>query len=369
MERINSHTGRNSNIELLRVLCMIMIVGNHYASFGFFSEDIMYTGNKYIVDLMFMPGKVAVELFVIISGYYMVDQSFRLQKLINMMGQVWFYTLSALIGFVLIAGPDMLSMNLVKISVLPLISSHYWFVSYYVILLVLSPFINAMLGQLTKAQHGFLAVFLFTLCTVLPEYFGIKFAEGYLWLFVSLYISAAYLKMHLSKSEKKARIFSVAAILLLVLSSLKIVLTIREAQLAGDSAVLENTASFIWTYSPLAFVTAILLFLAFACYRPRYNKTIAKLGSLTFGVYLFHTNQIVNTYIWQKVFNTSAYASSRWLIVHAAITVAMVYGFGCLAELLRQRFFAPLWNRFVERIVLFIEQKSGWAKAVLGENK
>ena len=81
-------------------------------------------GIKYLeIPHLFMPGKVAVDLFVIISGYYMVDQSFRLQKLINMMGQVWFYTLSALIGFVLIAGPAMLSMNLVKISVLSFVNS------------------------------------------------------------------------------------------------------------------------------------------------------------------------------------------------------------------------------------------------------
>ena len=84
---------RNSRIELLRIICMVMIVAYHYSMYGFYAQDLMYSANKPFVELLSLGGQVGVSVFVLISGYYMVDLNYSFRKFSLFMGQIWFYTL------------------------------------------------------------------------------------------------------------------------------------------------------------------------------------------------------------------------------------------------------------------------------------
>ena len=72
---------RFSNIELLRIISMLMVILSHYYCHGNFPEDSFLSANKIVMQLLSCGGKIAVDIFVIISGYFLVTQKFSWLKL------------------------------------------------------------------------------------------------------------------------------------------------------------------------------------------------------------------------------------------------------------------------------------------------
>lgn len=90
---------RYSNIELLRIIAMFMIIMHHYAIHGFSQMELEYNKDKIVIDFFVLGGKVGVNLFIIISGYFMVDSKITLQKILKFMGQVWCYSVTIFVLF------------------------------------------------------------------------------------------------------------------------------------------------------------------------------------------------------------------------------------------------------------------------------
>ena len=338
---------RNANLELLRILSMLMIVCYHYAIFGFYGEELALSPNKCFVDLFGMWGKLGTDIFVLISGYYLVSSQFKLRRILRMVGTVWFYTIGILLCFVLFAHLRPGRTEL-KLSFFPLLSSHYWFISFYVLLLLLSPFLNRMLHALDKRMHTALALGLFVLCTVLPEFFHISFAEGSLWLFAALYVCGAWCRLYGGQGHSARRMLIAAALLLLCVG--RVVLVDLLGQRSGNMDALIHSTDFMGAYSPFAFALGFLLLRAFASLPPHSWGAVNLLGSLALGVYLFHGNLLISQGIWQQLFHCSEHVRDPLLFLHALGTVLSLYAAGSVIEWLRQKSFGVLWDRLLDRI-------------------
>lgn len=97
---------RNSNFELLRIISMLLIVFHHSVVHGLLiasasmnqgtpvSNQVWLT--TFTGQLVAMFGKVAVAVFVMISGYFLVNSSFSweksLKKILFLVAQVYFYS-------------------------------------------------------------------------------------------------------------------------------------------------------------------------------------------------------------------------------------------------------------------------------------
>ena len=79
MEKIQTNQ-RNSRLELLRILCMLMIVAYHYSIYGFYSDDVLSSPNKTLIELVGLGGNIGASTFVLISGYYMVNSRYSFRK-------------------------------------------------------------------------------------------------------------------------------------------------------------------------------------------------------------------------------------------------------------------------------------------------
>ena len=79
MEKIQTNQ-RNSRLELLRILCMLMIVAYHYSIYGFYSDDVLFSSNKTLIELLSLGGETGVSVFVLISGYYMVSSRYSFRQ-------------------------------------------------------------------------------------------------------------------------------------------------------------------------------------------------------------------------------------------------------------------------------------------------
>lgn len=65
---------RNSSIELLRIICMLLIIAHHYSIHTNFSQSSadMIIANRVFLQIFGSFGKVSCSIFALISGYYLV---------------------------------------------------------------------------------------------------------------------------------------------------------------------------------------------------------------------------------------------------------------------------------------------------------
>ena len=81
---------RESNIELLRIVSMVLIIMHHFSVHGTFPFTPELTFNKVFLQVFGLGGKAGVVAFVMITGYFMVSSSFKLHKFGKLVGQIRF---------------------------------------------------------------------------------------------------------------------------------------------------------------------------------------------------------------------------------------------------------------------------------------
>ena len=341
--------GRNANLERLRVLSMLIIISYHYTIWGFFDDELIFSPNKLFVDIFGMCGWIGILLFVVISGYFMAEGRFTLKKLLTLMGTIWFYTLGALLVF-LFVDRAMITRAVVLDSLFPLLRQHYWFMSYYVALMLCSPFLNRLLHMLDRRQHALLCLLAVFLCVGIPR-FSNSLAGTTMAAFVTCYLLSAYTRLYMAKAKRVGNRCLLLALLLLLACAALIAWRDVSGQRSGDTALLLNSKLFLWSLtSPPTMLAAWLLLCGFACRPAAKGGLISRLGALTVGVYLFQSNELISEKLWQNILHTRAFTDSPLLPLHAVGSVLAVFTVAMGIEALRRRFVAPLWARLVDRI-------------------
>ena len=86
---------RQSNFELLRIVAMLMIVFHHFAYHGAFNYDSTSISISYFwYSLIIMGGKIGVNIFILISAYFLILSSgINFKKIFKIIGQVLFYSI------------------------------------------------------------------------------------------------------------------------------------------------------------------------------------------------------------------------------------------------------------------------------------
>ena len=71
-ETMSTTNQRSSNLELLRIVLMLTIVAHHFVvNSGIMEEYGDITVNMIFLQLYSMWGKIAINAFVMITGYFM----------------------------------------------------------------------------------------------------------------------------------------------------------------------------------------------------------------------------------------------------------------------------------------------------------
>ena len=147
---INKYNERNSSYELLRILCMLFVVGGHLIGKGMqitYDNTLLGGGEDYTLSrLLYFFCTVAVSTFILISGYFGINFNWR--KILKIWFSVLFF--SWVIVIYKIIGKNDIKGCLPYF--LPIISNEFWFISCYFILCGLSPLLNKLVDSLSKRQ-------------------------------------------------------------------------------------------------------------------------------------------------------------------------------------------------------------------------
>ncbi len=204
---------RDSGIELARIAAMVMILFSHYALHGGFQLTtplLAFSGAEAFNHLFLCSlkyGGFGVAVFMIISGYCGIHSTFKVRKVILLIAQVWLYSV-AIYGICLATG--LIKFNLLDCikNFFPILFQQYWFATAYIILYLMSPYLNKLLNRLTRQEfHRFLGIMLVLWC-LLPTFTMQSMYGREIPKFVMLYTLGAYLRLypdHILSKPKAAK--------------------------------------------------------------------------------------------------------------------------------------------------------------------
>ena len=124
---------RNPNFDMLRILSMLFIIDNHcilHVATPEYQAQQVKGFNFILTDILYQAAYVAVNCYVLISGYFLVGNNkcnFKFHKVMKLWSVVIFYSVSiyaiCVLGFKL----QPLALKDIVLVLLPIPYDLYWF--------------------------------------------------------------------------------------------------------------------------------------------------------------------------------------------------------------------------------------------------
>lgn len=324
---------RNSSIELLRVIAMLMIIAHHSAFHGLTnvvlgSHYVNYLNNgstiNHIFALGILPGgEVGNNIFFMITGFFLykkvsvkvasltkIELQMRISALLIFIVSMLFYLIG---GDIILKNTDYSPVSIgVKYLLIPVLSGEWWFISAYVVLVLMSPAFNSLIINNEKLKPvyvitvGFILFYLSSYVNV--QYYGIIRAAF-------AYILGAYIAKKTSDRSfgfyLSIAIFS--WILAVVFSAISVPIISNVLYMAFTVLV---SASLLSAFKQLSFS----------------SDTINTLGRATFTVYILHDNFLSRQIFWKNIVNVAnVYKTSA---LYPLIDIVYVLAIFCILAII-----------------------------------
>lgn len=291
---------RNSSFELLRLLAMATIVIGHFSG----QSLIATTGNPLnhaIADFIGAGGRIAVNVFLLVGTWFMVDATFKAERLLRLYVQVALYTIPLTVIMIAL-GMSRDPRNIIQ-GFLPFFGRPLWFATAYISLLALTPFLN-LAFRLSDDNLGRLVgllVFSFSVVATIPAFTAPEYPAEVAWFFV-VYVCMGWAKRTKSFDRLPSKWWSLilGGGMLLVLSLARIMpLTARAAE--------------YWLIHLPALpniLIAALIFNFFRCLEMGSIRLVNLMASSVFAVYIVHQTPAFRECLWNVLCQAGALATS-----------------------------------------------------------
>ena len=318
---------RNSNLELYRIIVMLLIVAHHYVvNSGVL--DVMYqhplSANSILLFLFGMWGKIGINCFVIITGYFMCKSNITIKKFLKLVLEVEFYRVVIYLIFIT-SGYESFSLTGIVKAILPITSIGTNFTGCYLVFYLCIPFLNILVRNMSEKQHLALlglVFFAYIFMGTLPKF---DVTMNYVSWFICLYFIAAYIRLYPKKVFEEAKLWGVCTV---VIGSLCIVSVL--CCIVLGARIGKQIAFYFVTDSNtfLAVCIGVSSFLFFKNLKIKQSRVINTIAASTFGVLLIHANSdTMRKWLWQTVLNVKGmyYETTGMVILHAALSVAVIF--------------------------------------------
>lgn len=332
---------RSSNLELYRIICMFMIVAHHYVvNSGI--VDVLYQEPLLIKSIYYfvfgMWGKVGINCFVLITGYFMCIKRITLKKFLKLLSEIWFYNVIIFIIF-FIAGKEIVTpLRLVKL-IIPFWGIDTGFVGCFILFYLLIPFLSVIVHNITQQQHLWLVLGCLTVFSILGTIPSFDISFNYVGWFCILFFVSSYIRLHpipLFDNLVLWRCLGLSSIFLAIISVVVCIwihvhfsIDYRLAYwFVADSNKL------------MAVVVSITTFLWFKNVKIRDSVFVNMIAASTFGVLLIHANSdAMRQWLWRDLLDVSSqyYTPMTHIIIHSLVCVLCVFSICIVIDIIRKR--------------------------------
>ncbi len=340
---------RDSNLELFRIITMIMIVAHHYVVNSGLMNEIMQSNislkNVYLL-LFGAWGKIGINCFVFITGYFMCKSNITVRKFVKLVGEILFYVIIIGAIFVFTGYTDFSILHIVSLFI-PVRNVSDVFTSAYLIFFLFIPFLNVLLRNINERKHiklMILCVFLYVFLASVP-FFSVTM--NYVSWFIVLYLLSSYIRLYPKKIFNQKNVWIILSIFFVCIASCSVI---------GGYIFLGAPYHFVVDSNKLlAVLTSLSLFLMFKNINLKYNRFINTVAASTFGVLLIHANcDEMRQWLWRDVCNNVGMYNSEWIFVHSVGCVLIIYIACTLIDYFRIHFiekpFLKLFDEFYPKL-------------------
>ena len=335
MSNVNTftHKPRNSNLELFRIIVMLLIVAHHYVvNSGLLPvmAENPTSAKSMFLYLFGWAGKTGIDCFVLITGYFMCKSDISLRKFLKLFGEFYFYKVLFFCIFAA-TGYAELSLKFVIKSLMPIVSIKDGFVSCFLVFFCFIPFLNILIKGMTKRQHQLLLGLCLLVYSVFPQML-IKVTFNYVGWFMVVYLIGSYFRLYSPQWSLSCKCTGWLCLGFVLLSAISVVGGVQMSSMLGKKIYYFFVAD---SNKPLAVATAVCAFLFFKNLKMGYSKVINTIAASAFGVLLIHANSdTMRQWLWQDTLdNAGHYAGNIYL--HAIVSVFAVYAICTLIDFVR----------------------------------
>ncbi|MBR3287370.1 MAG: acyltransferase family protein [Bacteroidales bacterium] len=336
---------RQSNMELLRILAMLMILVLHInigatgrPSVEQCAMEPLNTWMRYFFQCLAEP---AVNIFVLISGWFGIR--FRVSRLAGLFFQCIFFALliwlaACIFGF----GEPMAIKNLASLG---LFTMNIWFVKSYIILYILSPLLNAFIDRAGKGQlalatslfMGFALVYGWT--DAAPEFVRGNSALS----FVGLYLVARYIRLYMSAWVERLSAWICLAVFLLATTANSLLSYVVTAYSVSD-----EVDNLLHVYlNPFNLVAAVAMLLCFSKLKFQ-SRFINGVAVSCLAVFLFHKNSILGPFYGSAGWYLFTHFSGPVYVLLCLAFIVLVFAASVLIDRVRIACWKPLEKWFIQ---------------------
>ena len=287
---------RNSRIELFRILCILGITAHHLV----FHSDVMeqpFGITRAFAQFFIMFGKSGVNIFVLISGYYLAGNeainyrtSFR--RALKSWKQVIVYSILLGVGSILLFRDSLSASRLLK-TVFPVTTGAYWFMTAFIGLMIVEPFLNQFVHKLEQDDYKKIIILGFLMFVLLPIN---TWCNDFLW-FIYLYIIAGYIRLHKLQwltTQSRRLAVGVGCFVLIWLAS--VILSLVSSKIPAVLPYI-NYFSLRQNSIPM-FLGSVGLFLWVLNMKPIRSEIINRIAKHVLPCYLIQSNVFWSSRLW-----------------------------------------------------------------------
>lgn len=349
---------RDSNLELLRIVAMLLIVAHHYVvNSGLLAADGLIYNDPLSWRSLFLLvfgawGKTSINCYVMITGYYMCTSKITAKKFMKLFLEVMFYKIVIYSIFWHIGYEAFTLAGVLKVMI-PIRTVSNDFLNAFLLFYLLIPFLSILVRNLNEKRHMYLILWCGFTYVFLGTVPGFSVKMNYVSWFCVLFVIASFFRLYPKEIYQNRRVWARLTMVFVLLCVASVIAC------AWLSAKTGRTIAFRFVSDSntfLAVATGVCLFMLFKNLNIRYSKFINTAAASAFGVVLIHANSdVMRRWLWVDTIDAAGHYNAPLMPLYAVSCVAAIYIVCALIDQLRIRLiekpFFMLWDRHWDSIL------------------
>lgn len=334
-------------LDLLRTFSMMGIIGLHVINNGgLINNANIHSFSYYVILALLVLCFTSVNVFGILSGYLSINkQKNKNKRIVELILILLFYCLvipSIFYGFNLFDVRNTSSIKEIIYDYFPILAGNYWYITCYVFLFFMIPYINKFCNMLDQKTYKKLLTILFILLIILPnvllvDLFRIQGGYSPFWL-IYCYMIGGYLRIYNVNmpNDKIIKSFVLTYCISFLLNCL-----IRNLGYIFLGRVVR--ANLLINYiSPFTLILSVLIFLYFKninVNKKVFEKVFVYLSEMSFSVYIIHGQRMIFYKILKNLFTPLLNHNSIVIFVGIVLSIVIIYIVCCIIDEVRKLLF------------------------------
>lgn len=335
--KIRGGNSRLSNLEIYRIIVMLLIVAHHYvvnSGVEAVMSEAPMSGKSIFLYLLGMWGKTGINCFVLITGYFMCKKQITLRKFLKLLLEVEFYNV-VLGGAFLLSGYQSLSLKAMLEMLIPIRSMAAGFTSCFLIFYLLIPFLNLLIENMNKKMHQRLLVLFLVTYSLMGSVPKFHITFNYVTWFSILYFISSYIRLYGMGNRLKLHHWGYLTLASIGISIVSCLGMLKLGEAFGNLPL----APYWWVADSnklLAVTTAVCSFMYFKDLHIKQSRIVNTISASTFGVLCIHANSdTMRQWLWRDTVDCIGQYNGDYVFVLAIVSVSSIFAICILLDYIR----------------------------------